>query len=113
MPNELSIGMAKRIAIARAIALDPKIIMYDEPFSGQDPVSMKTLLKLIKILNNSLKITTIIVSHDIYETISIADYIYLISNKKIIAEGTANEIKKNTNKFVKNFLNNNAKNISC
>lgn len=104
MPSELSIGMAKRVALARAIALDPEIIMYDEPFSGQDPISMRILLKLIKILNKSLKITTIIVSHDVHETMSIADYIYLIADGKIIANGTVKELKNNKNNFVKTFL---------
>lgn len=105
MPSELSIGMAKRIALARTIALDPSIIMYDEPFSGQDPISMATLIRLIKLLNKSLKITTIIVSHDVYETMSIADYVYIINEKKIVAEGTPEEIKENTNDFVQYFIN--------
>ncbi|HFL8824246.1 MAG TPA: ATP-binding cassette domain-containing protein [Candidatus Azoamicus sp. OHIO1] len=106
MPSELSIGMAKRVALARTIALDPSIIMYDEPFSGQDPISMGILLKLIKSLNDSMNMTTIIVSHDVYETISISDYIYLIDNKKIISEGTSEDFKKNENKFVQHFINN-------
>lgn len=105
MPSELSIGMAKRIALARTTALDPNIIMYDEPFSGQDPISMATLIRLIQLLNTSLKITTIIVSHDVYETMSIADYIYIINGKKIIAEGTINAIKENKDEFVQNFIN--------
>jgi len=105
MPSELSIGMAKRIALARTIALDPSIIMYDEPFSGQDPISMTTLIRLIKLLNKSLKITSIIVSHDVNETMSIADYIYIINEKKIIAEGSSKDIEKNKNDFVQYFIN--------
>ncbi|HIH2763197.1 MAG TPA: ABC transporter ATP-binding protein [Candidatus Azoamicus sp.] len=105
MPSQLSIGMAKRVALARTIALDPSIIMYDEPFSGQDPISMATLIKLIIMLNKSLRITTVIVSHDVYETMNIADYIYIINEKKIIAEGTSNEIMQSHNNFVKYFIN--------
>jgi len=105
MPSELSIGMAKRIALARAIALDPSVMMYDEPFSGQDPISMATLIRLIKLLNKSLKITTIIVSHDIHETMSIADYVYIINEKKIIAEGSPESIYENKNEFIQYFIN--------
>src|SRR5579862_3068140 len=74
MPSELSGGMARRVALARAIALDPEFIMYDEPFSGQDPISMGVLVKLIRSLNDALGLTTVIVSHDVQETLSIADY---------------------------------------
>lgn len=105
MPSELSIGMAKRTALARTIALDPSIIMYDEPFSGQDPISMATLMRLIKLLNKSLHTTTIIVSHDVIETMSIADYIYIINNRKIIDEGTPKNIEQSENEFTKYFIN--------
>lgn len=105
MPSELSIGMAKRTALARTIALDPSIIMYDEPFSGQDPISMATLMRLIKLLNKSLKTTTIIVSHDVMETMSIADYIYIINDKKIIDEGSPKKIKQSKNEFTQYFVN--------
>ena len=105
MPSQLSTGMLKRTALARTIVLDPKIIMYDEPFSGQDPISMSILIKLIKLLNDSLKMTTIIVSHDIHETMSIADYVYIINEKKIIAEGTPSDIKNKDDKFVQYFVN--------
>lgn len=105
MPSELSIGMAKRTALARTIALDPSIIMYDEPFSGQDPISMATLMRLIKLLNKSLQTTTIIVSHDVIETMSIADYIYIINDKKIIDEGTSKKIKQSKNEFTQYFVN--------
>ncbi len=105
MPSELSIGMAKRTALARTIALDPSIIMYDEPFSGQDPISMATLMRLIKLLNKSLKTTTIVVSHDVAETMSIADYIYIINDKCIIDEGTPMQIEKSKNEFTQYFIN--------
>ena len=87
MPAELSGGMARRVALARAIALDPELMMYDEPFTGQDPVSMGVLVRLIKRLNQLLQTTTVIVSHDVEETCSIADYVYLIAGGQIIGQG--------------------------
>ncbi|MFA6163119.1 MAG: ABC transporter ATP-binding protein, partial [Methylobacter sp.] len=94
MPNELSGGMARRIALARAIALDPMMIMYDEPFTGQDPISKGALVHLIKSLNNTLGLTSIMVSHDVQETAAIADYIYVISEGKIVGQGTPKEIEQ-------------------
>lgn len=105
MPSQLSGGMIKRAALARAISLDPGIIIYDEPFVGQDPISMSVLIKLIKLLNNLAKITTIIISHDIYETLSISDYVYIINDKRIVVEGKPWEILNSTDAFVKSFLN--------
>ncbi|HFL8819431.1 MAG TPA: ATP-binding cassette domain-containing protein [Candidatus Azoamicus sp. OHIO2] len=104
MPAQLSIGMAKRVALARAIALDPSIIMYDEPFAGQDPLSMSILIKLINLLNKFSRMTTVIVSHDIHETLEIADYVYIINERKIIAEGTVDEIRSNNDDFVQSFV---------
>ncbi len=104
-PAQLSVGMAKRVALARTIALDPSIIMYDEPFAGQDPISVSLLLKLIKLLNKFSKMTTVIVSHDIYETLAIADYVYIINERKIIASGTPNEIRNKKDNFVQSFVN--------
>lgn len=104
MPNELSGGMARRIALARAIALDPMMIMYDEPFTGQDPISMGALVHLIKSLNNTLGLTSIIVSHDVHETAAIADYIYVLSEGKIIGEGTPKEIQQSTSEWVQQFM---------
>jgi phospholipid/cholesterol/gamma-HCH transport system ATP-binding protein len=104
MPNELSGGMARRVALARAIALDPLMIMYDEPFTGQDPISKGILVHLIKALNTTLDLTTIIVSHDVQETASIADYIYVVSDGKIIGEGTPEEIKHSSSEWVKQFM---------
>lgn len=104
MPAELSGGMARRVALARAIALDPLLIMYDEPFTGQDPISMGVLVKLIKTLNQVLGMTSIIVSHDVPETASIADYIYLISEGRIVGEGTPDELRKNASAYVQQFM---------
>ncbi|MGR8981306.1 MAG: ABC transporter ATP-binding protein [Gammaproteobacteria bacterium] len=104
MPNELSGGMARRIALARAIALDPMMIMYDEPFTGQDPISMGALLHLIKALNTTLSLTSIIVSHDVHETSAIADYIYLISGGKIVGQGTPKEIAQSESAWVQQFM---------
>ena len=104
MPAQLSGGMARRAALARAIALDPELIMYDEPFTGQDPITLAVLLKLIKRLNETLGITSIIVSHDVEEVLSIADYVYIIANTKILASGTSEEIKTNKNPNVYQFI---------
>ncbi|MBP9721660.1 MAG: ATP-binding cassette domain-containing protein [Gammaproteobacteria bacterium] len=104
-PDELSGGMARRVALARAIALDPKFIMYDEPFTGQDPISKGILVKLIKSLNEAMKITSVLVSHDVPETLSIADYAYVIADGKIIGQGTPNELKQSSSDKVQQFLN--------
>lgn len=104
MPSELSGGMARRVALARAIALDPDIVMYDEPFTGQDPIAMGVLVNLIKRLNEALGHSSIIVSHDIQETLSIADYIYILSDGKVIAEGTPAELKDQDSEKVRQFV---------
>ncbi len=104
MPNELSGGMARRVALARAIALDPMMIMYDEPFTGQDPISMGVLVHLIKKLNEILGLTSIIVSHDVQETAAIADYIYVLSDGKVVGEGTPDEIKRSDSDWVQQFM---------
>jgi phospholipid/cholesterol/gamma-HCH transport system ATP-binding protein len=108
MPNELSGGMARRVALARAIALDPMMIMYDEPFTGQDPISKGVLVHLIKSLNATLGLTTIIVSHDVHETAAIADYIYVVSGGKVIGEGSPSEIKHSTSEWVQQFMDGSA-----
>lgn len=105
MPSELSGGMARRAALARAIALDPELIMYDEPFAGQDPIMMGVLVRLIRTLRESLDLTTVIVSHDVDETLSIADYIYLLGNRSVVAGGTPDELKASDNPMVQQFLN--------
>jgi phospholipid/cholesterol/gamma-HCH transport system ATP-binding protein len=104
MPSELSGGMSRRVALARAIALDPELIMYDEPLSGQDPISMGVLIKLIRTLNDALGLTSVIVSHDVTETLSIADYVYVIANGKIIGQGTPSSINKDTSAQVRQFV---------
>ena len=104
MPSELSGGMNRRVALARAIALDPELIMYDEPFAGQDPIVMGVLTRLIRSLREALDLTTIIVSHDVAETLSIADYIYVVAEGKIQGEGTAEQLQDHASPFVRQFL---------
>ncbi|MCG7636849.1 MULTISPECIES: phospholipid ABC transporter ATP-binding protein MlaF [unclassified Alteromonas] len=104
MPSELSGGMARRAALARAIALDPDLIMYDEPFAGQDPISMGVLVKLIRELNDALNLTSIVVTHDVTEVLTIADYIYILADKRVIGEGTAQQIKESDSELVQQFL---------
>lgn len=104
MPSELSGGMARRVALARAIALDPDIVMYDEPFTGQDPIAMGVLVNLIRRLNQALGHTSIIVSHDIKETLGIADYIYILSDAHVIAQGTPEELAEVESEQVRQFM---------
>ncbi|AWL27951.1 ABC transporter ATP-binding protein [Acinetobacter defluvii] len=104
MPSELSGGMNRRVALARAIALDPDLIMYDEPFAGQDPIVKGVLTRLIRSLREALDLTTIIVSHDVDETLSIADYIYVVAEGKVQGEGTPAELKQHASAFVQQFL---------
>ncbi len=104
MPSELSGGMARRVALARAIALDPMMIMYDEPFTGQDPISMGALVHLIKALNTTLGLTSIIVSHDVQETAAIADYIYVLSDGKIVGQGTPEQLANCESEWVQQFI---------
>ncbi|GJJ81301.1 phospholipid ABC transporter ATP-binding protein MlaF [Pasteurella canis] len=104
MPSELSGGMARRAALARAIALDPELIMFDEPFAGQDPISMGVILSLIKRLNEALQLTSIVVSHDVQEVLSIADYAYIIADKRVIAEGTSTQLLQSKDPQVRQFL---------
>ena len=103
-PNELSGGMARRVALARAIALDPMMIMYDEPFTGQDPISMGVLVKLIRQLNDASRLTSIVVSHDVADTTSIADYLYVIAGGKVMARGTPAEIRASSSDWVTQFM---------
>ena len=104
MPGELSGGMARRVALARAIALDPLMIMYDEPFAGQDPISMAVVVRLIRLLNDALGLTSIIVSHDVAEVTSIADYVYIVADGRVLGEGTPEQIHGNNNPKVMQFL---------
>lgn len=103
-PRELSGGMARRVALARAIALDPMMIMYDEPFSGQDPISMGILVKLIEELNRALGLTSVLVSHDVAETAAIADYMYVLSGTKVIGHGTPETLAREGSPMVKQFM---------
>ncbi len=104
MPSELSGGMARRVALARAIALDPMMILYDEPFTGQDPISMGVLMKLIRSLNDASGLSSILVSHDVRETASIADQLYVISHGKVMAQGAPRRIMDSDSAWVRQFM---------
>jgi phospholipid/cholesterol/gamma-HCH transport system ATP-binding protein len=103
-PSELSGGMARRVALARAIALDPMLVMYDEPFAGLDPISLGIVGQLVRRLNDALGITSIVVTHDIYESLKIVDYIYFVSEGRIIAQGTPDEVRASNDPFVRQFV---------
>jgi phospholipid/cholesterol/gamma-HCH transport system ATP-binding protein len=104
VPNELSGGMARRVALARAIALDPMLVMYDEPFAGLDPISLGIVGQLIRKLNDALGITSVVVTHDIYESLKIVDYIYFVSEGRIVAKGTPDEVRSSNDAFVRQFV---------
>jgi phospholipid/cholesterol/gamma-HCH transport system ATP-binding protein len=103
-PAELSGGMGRRVALARAIALDPMLVMYDEPFAGLDPISLGVVGQLIRKLNDALGITSVVVTHDIYESLKIVDYIYFVSAGQIVAKGTPDEVKASSDPFVRQFV---------
>ena len=104
MPSELSGGMQRRVALARAIALDPEMIMYDEPFVGQDPIGLGVLLSLIKQLNKTLGLTSLVVSHDLHETLSIADHVIMIANNRVAFEGSPAVMRASADTLVQQFL---------
>ncbi|MDH3984904.1 MAG: ATP-binding cassette domain-containing protein, partial [Gammaproteobacteria bacterium] len=104
MPSELSGGMARRAALARAIALDPMMVMYDEPFTGQDPISKGILVKLIRELNDALGLTSIVVSHDVSETAAIANYVYLLSQGRVIEHGKPETLCVSKSEWARQFL---------
>ncbi|NHN35772.1 ABC transporter ATP-binding protein [Pseudomaricurvus alcaniphilus] len=104
MPSELSGGMARRVALARAIALDPMLIMYDEPFAGLDPISLAIVGRLIRTLNDALGATSIVVTHDVQESLKIVDYVYLVSAGAVIAEGTAEDMHHSNDPYVRQFV---------
>lgn len=104
MPSDISGGMARRVALARAIALDPDLIMYDEPFAGLDPISMGVTAQLIRSLNDALGATAIIVTHDVAETFAIADYVYMVNAGRISAEGTPAHLSASDDPYVRQFL---------
>ena len=103
-PEQLSGGMARRVALARAIALDPELVMYDEPFTGQDPISMGVLMRLIRALNDALGLTSIVVSHDVDEVLSISDHAYVIAGGKVLGNGSAADVRANPSEWVQQFL---------
>ena len=105
MPSELSGGMARRVALARAIVLDPELVMYDEPFAGLDPISLGTAARLIRQLNDAMGLTSIVVSHDLDETFHIADQVIVLANGKIAAQGTPEEVRHSEDPLVKQFVN--------
>jgi phospholipid/cholesterol/gamma-HCH transport system ATP-binding protein len=105
MPAELSGGMARRVALARSIALDPRLILYDEPFTALDPISFGVISRLIRELNDSLGATSIIVTHDVQEALGVVDYVYFMAAGRIIAKGTPDEIRSNHEPFVNQFVN--------
>lgn len=104
MPSEISGGMARRVALARAMALDPELMMYDEPFAGLDPISLGTAARLIRQLNDTLALTTIVVSHDLEETFRIADQVIILANGRIVAQGTPEEVRHSTDPLVHQFV---------
>ena len=104
MPSQVSGGMARRVALARAIALDPELVMYDEPFAGLDPISLGIAARLIRDLNHALGLTSIIVSHDIEETFGIADHIVFLANGRVAAEGTPDELRSSSDPLVHQFV---------
>jgi len=104
MPAELSGGMARRVALARAVALDPMLVMYDEPFAGLDPMALGVIGQLIRKLNDALGATSILVTHDVQESLQIVDYIYFVSEGRVVGEGTPEEIRRSDLPFVKQFV---------
>jgi phospholipid/cholesterol/gamma-HCH transport system ATP-binding protein len=104
MPSELSGGMARRVALARAIALDPKLLMFDEPFTGQDPIAMGVVQTLIKRLNKALNATSLVVSHDIHETVAIAEQIFVISDGKVIGHGPPDHLRTHDSSRIRQFI---------
>jgi len=104
MPDELSGGMKRRVALARAIALDPDILLYDEPFVGQDPIAKGVLVRLIRLLNDALGITSVVVSHDLAETASIADYLYVLGDAQVLGQGTPEDLMNSDNPRVQQFM---------
>ncbi|MDN4588957.1 ABC transporter ATP-binding protein [Xenophilus aerolatus] len=105
MPSEISGGMARRVALARAIALDPELVMYDEPFAGLDPISLGTAARLIRQLNDALGLTSLIVSHDLEETFRIADHVIVLANGGVAAQGTPEDVRRSTDPLVHQFVN--------
>lgn len=104
MPSELSGGMARRVALARAMALDPDLLLYDEPFAGLDPISLGMILRLIKVNNDVLGVTSVVVSHDVEQISRIADYCYVVSGGKVIGEGTPEQLRHSDSALIQQFM---------
>lgn len=104
MPSEVSGGMARRVALARAIALDPDLVLYDEPFAGLDPISLGVTARLIRDLNDALGLTSVIVSHDLHETFAIADHVAMVANGRVVAQGTPDELRNSQDPLVQQFV---------
>jgi len=104
MPQQLSGGMARRVALARAIAMDPDILLYDEPFAGLDPISMGVVLRLIRQLNDALGLSSVVVTHDVHEISRIADTSYILSEGRVVAKGSADELERNDSPIVRQFV---------
>lgn len=104
MPDELSGGMKRRVALARAIALDPEVLLYDEPFVGQDPIAKGVLVRLIRLLNDALGITSVVVSHDLAETASISDYLYVVGDGQVLGQGSPDELMNSDNPRIRQFM---------
>jgi phospholipid/cholesterol/gamma-HCH transport system ATP-binding protein len=104
MPSEISGGMARRVALARAIALDPAIVMYDEPFAGLDPIAMGITANLIQTMSRTLGMTSLLVTHDVEESFLIADYVYILAQGTVVAEGSPAELRASTHPYVVQFL---------
>ncbi len=105
LPSEISGGMARRVALARAIALDPELVMYDEPFAGLDPISLGTAARLIRELNDAMGLTSVVVSHDLKETFQIADHVIILANGKVAAQGTPDAVRESPDPLVHQFVN--------
>ena len=104
MPSEISGGMSRRVALARAIALDPELVLYDEPFAGLDPISMGVSARLIRELNDTMGLTSVVVSHDVDETFLIADHVVLLANGRVVAQGSPDEMRASQDPLVKQFV---------
>jgi phospholipid/cholesterol/gamma-HCH transport system ATP-binding protein len=105
MPGDLSGGMTRRVALARAIATDPKLMMYDEPFAGLDPISLNQIVELIRTLNTALGLTSIVVTYDVREALKVADYIYMLGDGVVLGQGTSAEVEKSDDPYIKQFVN--------
>jgi phospholipid/cholesterol/gamma-HCH transport system ATP-binding protein len=104
MPSELSGGMGRRVALARAVALDPQMIFYDEPFAGQDPITMGVLVRLIRTLNDAMGLTSVVVTHDVDEVLSIADYAVVLSEGRVVSAGSAEALRQSSDPWVQQFI---------